>query len=188
MATSSEIADVVRAIRPGDDQERAQRDDALRWLGSTDDVFLRVPPRTPVQHLAAYAVLTEDSDGSLLLVDHRRSGLWLPAGGHVEPGEDPARAAQREAAEELGVTVSFVDPSRSPVFLTVTATVGRPEDRHLDVSLWYLFRGSRQASLTLAEDELVGARWWTPSELAASDPGRFDPHFGRFAAKVAALT
>ncbi|MFE5112552.1 hypothetical protein [Streptomyces sp. NPDC056663] len=27
----------------------------------------------------------------MLLVAHRKAGLWLPAGGHVEPGEDPWR-------------------------------------------------------------------------------------------------
>ena len=184
MTTSADIASVVLGIEPVDDLERHHRDDALAWLRSTDDVFRRVPPRTPPKHLVAYVVLRDEADGSILLVDHRQSGLWLPAGGHVEPGEDPADAAQREAVEELGVSAPFVDPRRSPTFITVTRTVGRPEDRHVDVSLWYVLCGSRDDALTIDERELAGARWWKQGELAAADPGRFDPHLGRLVAKA----
>jgi 8-oxo-dGTP diphosphatase len=184
VTTSADVAAVVGAIRPGDPLERQHRDDTLAWLLSTDDVFYRTPPRTPPKHLAAYAAFQDEADGSILLVDHRRSGLWLPAGGHVEPGEDPADAAEREAAEELGADATFLDPSRAPVFLTATETVGPPERRHVDVSLWYLLRGSRQDLLTPDPVELAGFRWWTPQELVAADPGLFDPHLGRFLAKA----
>jgi hypothetical protein len=27
-------------------------------------------------------------------------------------------------------------------------------------------------------------RWWTPADLNAADPARFDPHFTRFCAKI----
>jgi 8-oxo-dGTP diphosphatase len=184
MTTGADVAAVVRAIDPVDDLERQHRGDTLAWLRSTSDVFRRIPPRTPPKHLVAYVVLRDPTDGSLLLVDHRRSGLWLPAGGHVEPGEDPADAARREASEELGVTAVFVDPGRAPAFLTVTTTVGRAEDRHVDVSLWYLLHESRADPLAVDGRELAGVRWWAPAELAAADPARFDPHLGRFAAKL----
>lgn len=97
MSTSADLAALVLAMPAGDPLERAHRSRTLAWLGSTDDVFRRVPPRIPAQHLVAYVVLSDPLDGSVLLVDHRRSGLWLPAGGHVEPGEDPSDTARREA-------------------------------------------------------------------------------------------
>jgi len=37
----------------------------------------------------SYLLLVDRPAGSVLLCDHRLSGLWLPAGGHVEPGEHP---------------------------------------------------------------------------------------------------
>lgn len=45
----------------------------------------------------------------VLLHRHRRLGLWLQPGGHLEPGETPWDAAMREAAEETGLTVRFAD-------------------------------------------------------------------------------
>ena len=38
--------------------------------------------------------------GATLLHWHRKVGLWLPPGGHIEPNEDPMQAARREALEE----------------------------------------------------------------------------------------
>ncbi|MFO7544229.1 MAG: NUDIX domain-containing protein [Trueperaceae bacterium] len=44
----------------------------------------------------------------LLLHRHRKLGLWLPCGGHVEPNEIPDDAAVREVREEAGVDVVLV--------------------------------------------------------------------------------
>ncbi|MEV4702232.1 NUDIX domain-containing protein [Actinoplanes sp. NPDC049316] len=49
-------------------------------------------------------VPVDPGTGDVLLVDHRNARLWLPPGGHVEPGEAPAVTAGRELAEELGVS------------------------------------------------------------------------------------
>jgi 8-oxo-dGTP pyrophosphatase MutT (NUDIX family) len=39
---------------------------------------------------------------------HRKLQLWLPAGGHVEAGEDPLQAVLREVTEEFAVEVEVV--------------------------------------------------------------------------------
>lgn len=46
--------------------------------------------------------------GHVLLHLHRRTGLWLPPGGHIEPGELPDEAALRETMEEAGIAVRLV--------------------------------------------------------------------------------
>ena len=75
--------------------------------------------------------------------------MWLPTGGHVEPGEHPTDTVRREVVEELGVPAVFAPAHGArPAFLTVTTTVGRPEDRHVDVSLWYVLSGRRDQPLT----------------------------------------
>jgi 8-oxo-dGTP diphosphatase len=43
--------------------------------------------------------------GELLLVDSRDAGSWMPVGGMVEPGEEPADTVVREVFEETGVDV-----------------------------------------------------------------------------------
>ena len=46
--------------------------------------------------------------GGVLLHRHPKLGIWLPPGGHVEPGELPDDAAVREVREEAGVEVRLV--------------------------------------------------------------------------------
>jgi len=44
----------------------------------------------------------------VILHPHRRLGIWLPPGGHIEPNELPDEAAIREVAEETGLTVELM--------------------------------------------------------------------------------
>ncbi|UNX54237.1 NUDIX domain-containing protein [Georgenia sp. TF02-10] len=174
----------VSDICPFDEIERRHRDDALSWLTSTDDVFRRVPPRTPPKHVVSYFLLHDPADGSVLLVDHRKSGLWLPTGGHVDPGEDPVQTVKREAREELGIDAVFAAEPVAPRFVTVTETTGPAEHRHTDVSLWFLLVGSRSQPLVPDMREFSAVRWWTPTEIRSADPARFEPHIHRFLTKV----
>jgi hypothetical protein len=42
----------------------------------------------------------------------------------------------------------------------------------------------RETRLTPDEGEFADVRWWTRADLAAADPAEFDPHLGRFLAKI----
>lgn len=53
--------------------------------------------------------------GSVLLHKHPKLGMWLPPGGHVEPGELPDEAAVREVFEETGVEVRLTGERREDV-------------------------------------------------------------------------
>ncbi len=44
----------------------------------------------------------------VLLHPHRKLGIWLPPGGHIEPNELPDEAALREVEEESGLAVELV--------------------------------------------------------------------------------
>ena len=175
---------LVSAIHPADPLEATHRADTLRRLTTTDDVYRRAKPATPPRHLVSYVVPVDPADGSVLLVDHVNAGLWLPPGGHVDPGEHPAATAEREAAEELGPTVTAAEP----LFLTVTRTVGQ-DSGHTDVSLWFAVPVARQLPIMPPDHgEFRSIRWWSGAELRAADPALFDPHLHRFTAKLAATT
>lgn len=182
--TSADIALLIEGLTPSDESEAEHQADALAWLGSTDDIFRRIPPKKPPKHLVAYFLLHDPVARSVLLVHHRKAELWLPTGGHVEVGEDPIETVRRETLEELGVPAVFADPRARPVFVTVTETTGAPDSRHIDVSLWYLLNGVRSDVLHPDEREFAAARWWTRAEVDAADPEVLEPHLVRFLAKV----
>ena len=124
--------------------------------------------------------LSTGRPGSVLLCDHRLSGLWLPTGGHVEPGEHPLGTVRREALEELGITAQpdtvFGD---KPFFLTMTETVDLPATRHVDVSFWFALAGRVGQPLLPDQREFAQVRWWTAAELRHADLDRFEPHLQR---------
>ncbi|MGW4244519.1 NUDIX domain-containing protein [Nocardia sp. NPDC004722] len=174
------VADLVAAIDPWDDLEDLHRTRTLAWLSATDDICRRDTPSTPSPHLVTYTVLTDPDNPAIYLGLHRKSGLHLPMGGHVEPGEHPLNAAGREAREEIGITPAFDVTGETPLFLTIT-TVTKPE-RHVDVSLWYVIRGSHTRPYDLDPGEFDNGAWWP---LAADSPPPSDPHLPRFTAKLA---
>ena len=45
----------------------------------------------------------------VLLIKHKKLGIWLAPGGHIEPEELPHQAAEREFWEETGIRVKAVD-------------------------------------------------------------------------------
>ncbi|SCL16289.1 ADP-ribose pyrophosphatase YjhB, NUDIX family [Micromonospora rhizosphaerae] len=185
MRVESEIRALVEALTPMDELEARHRAECLAWLAGTGDIFRRAKPRTPSPHLVAYFLLRDEADGSVLLVDHIKAGMWLPSGGHVEPGEHPAETVRREVLEELGVPAVFSPGfGERPAFLTVTDTVGAPEERHTDVSLWFVLSGRRDQALTPDPGEFRAVRWWTAREVADADPATIEPHLGRMLARL----
>ena len=48
------------------------------------------------------------NDGKILLIKHKKLGVWLTPGGHLEDGDLPHQAAQREFWEETGIKVEAV--------------------------------------------------------------------------------
>jgi 8-oxo-dGTP pyrophosphatase MutT (NUDIX family) len=82
-----------------------------------------------------------------LLHWHARNRMWLPPGGHIEPDEDAAQAALREALEEMGLSVEILpataalpysDPPQLPAPVTIMVedipeTPGQPAHQHIDL-------------------------------------------------------
>ena len=135
MQLRSHITEIVTSITPLDNEEKAHIADVLKWLASGAEIFRLKKPDVPQKHLVSYFVLFDSIANKVLLVDHIKAGLWLPTGGHVEPNEKPVSTVIREAHEELGIEANLFSPS--PLFLTVTQTVGITKG-HTDVSLWFL--------------------------------------------------
>lgn len=61
----------------------------------------------------------------VLLIHHKRLGVWLPPGGEMQEGETPLEAAARELFEETGLRGRF--PRTSEVVGTPLGLIGYEE-------------------------------------------------------------
>lgn len=172
----AEIREEVELIRPLDDLERESKLDVLAWIDSGAELCRLEKPATPPKHLISYFAVVDDEH--LLLVDHINAELWLPTGGHVDPGEHPRDTALREAGEELSIEGEFL--KEGPVLVTVTETVGKTAG-HTDVSLWYVLRGDRSAKLDFDDSEFHEVRWFHKNDVPLD---RTDKHMSRFLRKL----
>lgn len=172
------IDDLVGKIQPCDPLEKEHLDDALEWIRSGVELCRFKSPATPPKHLVSYFVLLDIQNEKILLVDHKKSALWLPPGGHVEPGEHPLNAAHRELDEELNVQLPML--YSDPVFISVTETIGDTAG-HIDVSLWYVFEADSTATYKYDKGEFNGIQWYSLSKLPLNCT---DPHLDRFCQKL----
>ncbi len=141
--------------RPADAREAAHVEQVGRLLDQGARAFRR--DHYAPGHLTASGFVLDGAHRRVLLVHHRRLGLWLQPGGHVEPSDaDLLAAARREVAEETGL----VDLEPWPGLLDVDvhripAARGEPEHLHHDLRFLFTARSGRPA----AGDGVRAVRW-----------------------------
>jgi 8-oxo-dGTP pyrophosphatase MutT (NUDIX family) len=95
----------IERIDPVDQRERDSIAATLDRLTWPEDPF---DERESAHHLTASAFVI--SSRGVILHRHRRLGIWVQPGGHVDAGEGPDAAALRETLEETGLRVAHLDP------------------------------------------------------------------------------
>lgn len=143
-----------------------------------------VEPVSQIRHFTVTAFVS--TQGRTLLHWHRKVGLWLPPGGHIEPNETPIEAVLREALEETGMQVEIVPTSTSfaypdPPQLPVPATImvepirsfgGEAAHHHIDLIYFTRPRDVEDAAQTSTPEG--SWRWITRAELEDDTPQTFD--------------
>ena len=169
---------LISHIKPHDDLEDRHIQETLSWIRSGVPIFRIQKPDIPPKHLVSYFVLYDEHAQKILLVDHKKSGLWLPAGGHVDINEHPNITAIRECQEELNIEPEFL--YEAPIFLTSTITVGQTAG-HIDVSLWYVFKGEEAQNYNYDPSEFNAIKWYGFEDIPYQ---KSDPHMRRFVEKL----
>lgn len=136
-----------------------------RFLAELDRLDRPFDEHADPVHVTASAVVV--GPRGTVLHRHRRLGLWLQPGGHVERGEAPWDAAVREVAEETGIAASH--PNRGPRLFHVDVHPGPKGHTHLD--LRYLLHAG-DVDCAPPAGESPDCRWFAWDEaLALADPG-----------------
>lgn len=118
-----------------------------------------------------------DGDRTLLHW-HRKLGLWLPPGGHVDRDEDPVQAVLREVLEETGIVGEIV-PHRPPFAYAnvqqletpismIVADVVEEAGTHQHIDMCYVVRPKPGADRGEPEED-HGFRWVSEAELRRND-------------------
>ena len=90
-----------------------------------------------VSHFCVYFLPYDPAAKKVFIVHHKKSGLWLSPGGHIDKGELLLDSLNREINEELGV-VNFFNTLPEP-FLISAVKINNPRHpckEHLDI--WFL--------------------------------------------------
>ena len=173
-----QIRSLLTQIKPLDEIEKKQIEETDSWVASGAPIFRIKKPDVPDKHLISYSILV---DGEyILLGEHKKSGLYLPPGGHIDVDEHPKVAAERELFEELYISPKLI--SDTPFFLTVSKTTVTPlhPSCHTDVTFWYLFQGNKEIPIAFDEREFSSVKWFKFGELPLE---RTDNHLKRFQEK-----
>ena len=146
------IIDGLAGRAPVDERERGSIDSLIRLAPALAHPFSE--HADPV-HITVSAVLVSDAGDKVALHLHKRLGMWLQPGGHIEPGETPADGALREATEEIGVPVRHHEDGG--LLFHVDVHPGPKGHTHLD--LRYLVRAPEMTPRP-AEGESQQAGWF----------------------------
>lgn len=117
-------------------------------------------------HVTGSAVVT--SPECVLLHRHKKLGMWLQPGGHLDPFETPWDAARREAMEETGL---YLPPWTSPPPL-IHLDVHPGGNGHTHLDLRYLISLPSPVEPRPPAGESQEVRWFPwPEAIEVADPG-----------------
>lgn len=121
----------------------------------------------PQSHFCVFFAAFDPVSKKVFIGHHKKSGLWLFNGGHIDMGETPEGALQREMKEEWGLTVAL-DLIGAPQLLTITPIhnpTRQPCTKHFDI--WYFIPLSEKTfapDRILLEKEFFISGWKSISE------------------------
>lgn len=166
-ALRSRIRDDVDRRVGLDEREVESRD---KFLAAYDDLDDPLSQELGPIHVTGSGIVV--GQRGVVMLKHKRLGIWLQPGGHIDPGENPWDAALRESAEETGLEVSFagpIDADGVPELIHLDVHAGGRGHTHLD--LRYLIDGG-SADPAPPEDESQEIDWFSWDEaIELADPG-----------------
>jgi 8-oxo-dGTP pyrophosphatase MutT (NUDIX family) len=157
---SQEITDIVYLFKAKDGKV------GKRYLErAKEGLFTR--DENPRSHFCVYFLPYDPKTKQVFMVHHKKSGLWLSPGGHIDKGENLLQALNREIMEELGMKEFFLTLP-DPFLLTITSikTPKYPCEEHLDI--WFLVE-TDGSDFNVDPKEFHNTKWLPISEAEKLD-------------------
>lgn len=152
----------IAAMTPVDGRHAAAID---RFLAELDRLPAPLDEHADPVHVTASAIVT-GSRGTVLH-RHKRLGLWLQPGGHIDRDETPWDAALRETREETGLGATHAGTAAQLIHVDVHD--GGRGHTHLDLR-YLLLAGDDDPTPPAGESPDV--RWFAWDDaIAVADPG-----------------
>lgn len=119
-------------------------------------------PENAASHFCVFFMPFDPAICKVFFVHHKKAGLWIAPGGHIEPGESICTTLNREILEELGVRNFFAQRPQPFLFTIkhITDSV-RPCRVHYDI--WYLMKTDGR-NFAINQGEFHDARWLSVAE------------------------
>ncbi|RDS83550.1 NUDIX domain-containing protein [Dyella monticola] len=120
------------------------------------------------KHFTASAFVLK-AERQVLLLKHKKLGVWLYPGGHIEADETPDAAVLREVLEETGLVATFLnardrklDDEAADVaalhvpYRILCELINDPKDPHYHIDLIYLCEVKEQADESCVDNTEMG--------------------------------
>jgi len=150
---------------------------------STVDPLVRESVYRTLHRVVSKVVITNSNNEILMVMASRGffTGCWTLPGGFVDYGEHPREAAQREAKEELGITIVIPDPlgESGGIVLGDDGPIIQNEIFNDEGINWVSFTYTCQTDLEgqeiiPKEGEIDEARWFSFEKALESAVSKFD--------------
>ena len=159
-------SDVVARV-PVDQREA---DSIVAFLAAFDRLEAPLDQEVDVVHVTGSGIVV--GPRGVVLLEHKRLGIWLQPGGHIDPGETPWEAALRECREETGLDARFAGPLDDlgiPELIHVDVHAGGRGHTHLDLR-YLIDGGDADPAPPVGESQQID--WFTwEAAVDRADPG-----------------
>jgi 8-oxo-dGTP pyrophosphatase MutT (NUDIX family) len=116
----------------------------------------------PLDHFCVYFLPFNPQTKKVFITHHKKSGLWLTPGGHVDKDEGVLQALYREMREELGLVDFFPQPPK-PFLFTVTDITNETQICRTHYDTWFLLP-TDGSQFKIDPSEYFDALWLTIPE------------------------
>lgn len=114
-------------------------------------------------HFTASALVVDFAFSRVLLVEHRKLGIWVQPGGHADGNTNLEQTARREVAEETGIQNCRCDGTILDLDIhPIPARPGEGAHHHYDVRFLFIAESGQKLIIS---DESTDLKWISLNEV-----------------------